>query len=114
MLQFNKTHSAAEEYGRLAPQENSPEELLEHLLSILRRQYLVILFVSVLTIALALVYVVTAAPRFMAVATMFIDRGRIQPFAQQQQILVDNPMDSAAIRKPTPRFLSNLTRSRFQ
>src|SRR3984885_13408872 len=97
MLQFNKTHAVAEDYRRLPPEENSPAELLEHLLGIVRRQYLVILFVGVLTMALALIYVVTATPRFMAVATMFIDRGKVQPFAQQQQMLVDSPMDSAAI-----------------
>lgn len=97
MLQFNKTHPDAEDYRRLAPEENSPTELLESLLAILRRQYAVILFVSVLTMALALIYVVTAAPRYMAVATMFIDRGKVQPFAQQQQILIDNPIDSGAI-----------------
>ena len=97
MLQFNKTHSAAEDYRRLAPEESSPAELLEQLLGIVRRQYLVILFVGVLITALALIYVVTATPRFMAVATMFIDRGKVQPFAQQQQILIDNPIDSSAI-----------------
>ena len=97
MLQFNKTHSAAEDYRRLPPEQTSPAELLEHLLGIVRRQYLVMLFVGVLTTALGLIYVVTATPRFMAAATMFIDRGKVQPFAQQQQILIDNPMDSAAI-----------------
>jgi succinoglycan biosynthesis transport protein ExoP len=99
MLQFNKTHPAGEGYRRPGPEPevNSPTELLEHLLGIVRRQYLVILFVGLLTVALGLVYVVTATPRYMAVATMFIDRGRVQPFAQQQQILIDNPIDSAAI-----------------
>ena len=96
MLQFNKTHPATEDYRRLAPEENSPAELLEHLLGIVRRQYAVILFVGVLTMALALIYVVTATPRFMAVATMFIDRGKVQPFSQQQ-ILIDSPIDSTAI-----------------
>ena len=28
---------------------------------------------------------------------MFIDRGKVQPFAQQQQILIDNPINSGAI-----------------
>jgi succinoglycan biosynthesis transport protein ExoP len=97
MLQFNKTRSAADDYRRLPPEQTSPAELLEHVLGIVRRQYLVILFVGVLIMALGLIYVVTATPRFMAVATMFIDRGKVQPFAQQQQILLDNPIDSAAI-----------------
>jgi succinoglycan biosynthesis transport protein ExoP len=96
MLQFSK-RNVAEDYRRLSPQENSPVELLEHLLGIVRRQYLVILFVAALTMALSLIYVFTATPRFMAVATMFIDRGRVQPFAQREQILIDNPIDSAAI-----------------
>jgi succinoglycan biosynthesis transport protein ExoP len=96
MLQFNKTHPAAEDHRRLAPEETSSAELLEYLLNILRRQYLVIVFVGVLAVALALIYVVTATPRFTAVATMFIDRGKVQPFTQQQ-ILVDNPLDSSAI-----------------
>ena len=97
MLQFNKTHPAAEDYRRVAPKESSPTEFLEHHLGIVRRQYLVILFVGLLTMALALTYLVTATPRFMAVATMFIDRGKVQPFAQQQQILIDNPINSAAV-----------------
>ena len=97
MLQFNKIHPTREDYRRLASEENSTAELLEQLLGTVRRQYWVILFVGALTMALALIYVVAATPRFMAVATMFIDRGKVQPFAQQQQILIDNPMDSAAI-----------------
>ena len=97
MLQFNRRPPAAEDYRRLTPEETSPSELLEHLLGIVRRQYAVILFVGLLTLALALIYVVTATPRFMAVATIFIDRGKVQPFAQQQQMLVDNPIDSSAI-----------------
>jgi succinoglycan biosynthesis transport protein ExoP len=97
MLQFNKTHSAVEDYRRLPPEETSTAELLEHLLNVVRRQFLVILFVGVLTVALGLIYVVSATPRFMAVATMFIDRGKVQPFGQQQQMLIDNPIDSSAI-----------------
>jgi succinoglycan biosynthesis transport protein ExoP len=97
MLQISKTHSAAEDYAPAGSESSSPAELLESLLGILRRQYVVILFVSALTMALAFVYVVTATPRFMAVATMFIDRGKVQPFAQQQQVLVDNPIDAGAI-----------------
>ena len=79
MLQFNKTHSAGEDYGRVSAGTSSPAELLENLLGILRRQYAVILFVGVLTMALALIYVVTATPKFTAVATMFIDRGKFNP-----------------------------------
>ena len=97
MLQFNKTHPGAEDYRRVAPEENSPAELLEHLLGIVRRQYLVILFVRVLTMALALIYVVTATPRFMGVATMFIDRGKVQPFAQREQISSIIRSNSSAI-----------------
>ena len=97
MLQLNRTHSAGEDYGPVAPDTSSPAELFENLLGILRRQYAVILFVAALTMALALIYVVTATPKFTAVATLFIDRGKLQPFAQQQQILIDSPIDSAAI-----------------
>jgi polysaccharide biosynthesis transport protein len=97
MLQVSKAHSAAEDYGHVAaPEANSPAELVENLLGIVRRQYAVMLFVSVLTVALALIYVVKATPKFTAVATMFIDRGKVQPFTQQQ-MLVDNPIDSGAM-----------------
>jgi succinoglycan biosynthesis transport protein ExoP len=97
MLQVSKAHSAAEDYGHVAaPEANSPAELVENLLGIVRRQYAVILFVSALTIALALIYVVKATPKFTAVATMFIDRGKVQPFTQQQ-MLIDNPIDSGAM-----------------
>src|ERR1700722_4601144 len=97
MLQFNKAHSAAEDYGHVAaPEANSPAELVESLLGVVRRQYAVMLFVSVLTIALALIYVVKATPKFTAVATMFIDRGKVQPFTREQ-MLVDNPIDSGAM-----------------
>ena len=86
MLQFSKTHSAAEDYGRAARRKQTRlRNCLENLLGIVRRQYAVMLFVSALTMALAFIYVVTATPRFMAVATMFIDRGKVQPFTQQQQ-----------------------------
>jgi succinoglycan biosynthesis transport protein ExoP len=97
MLQFNKMPPATEDFRRFSPEENSPAELFDRLFGIVRRQYAVILFVAALTISLALIYVATATPRFMAAATMFIDRGKVQPFAQQQQILIDNPIDSGAI-----------------
>jgi polysaccharide biosynthesis transport protein len=97
MLQFNEAHSAAKDYGHVVPEANSSAETLENLLGILRRQYAVIVFVGVLTMALALIYVVTATPRYKAVATMFIDRGKVQPFAQQQQMVIENPIDSGAM-----------------
>jgi succinoglycan biosynthesis transport protein ExoP len=97
MLQFNKMPPTTEDFRRLSPEENSPAELLDHLFGVMRRQYAVILFVAALIISLAFIYVATATPRFAAVTTMLIDRGKVQPFSQQQQILIDNPIDSAAV-----------------
>ena len=103
MLQVTKTASA-EEHDPGEPQTASPAELVGLIFGVLRRHLLLILSVSLLAITLALSYLAVAPARFTAVATLLIDRGKVQPFAQQQQVYVDSPIDSAAIESQIQIF----------
>ena len=95
MLQNNKPIS----FGRAnpsAPDFSSPAELLESFVHFLRQQYGVILSVSLLTMAIGVIYLVTTPSSFTAVATMLIDTRKAQSF-QQQPLYSDAQIDSASI-----------------
>ncbi|MGQ2184224.1 AAA family ATPase [Bradyrhizobium barranii] len=74
----------------------SAAEGLNRLVGFLQRQYLIILITALSILALGLVYVVTAPPRFTAQTTLIIDTRKVQLF-QQQSILGDIPIDSASV-----------------
>ena len=92
MLQFNKDRSAAERQ----PELESAEQLLESFVGFTRRQLPVIAFVALLTLALGLVYVITAPASYTAQAKLLIDSRKVQLF-QQQSVLGDIPIDSASV-----------------
>ena len=95
MLQPNKTHS---EIGREAalPEFVSGTETLQTFISFVRRQLPVIAFITLLSIALGLIYVITARPSFTAQAQLMIDARKMQVF-QQQSIMGDIPIDTAQV-----------------
>ena len=97
MLQVSKSPSVTEDYEPAASPGSSPLELLELVFGVLRRHLVLILAACVLTTLLALAYLAITPERFTAFATLLIDRGKVQPFGQQQQVYVDSPIDSAAI-----------------
>ncbi|WP_445216155.1 polysaccharide biosynthesis tyrosine autokinase [Bradyrhizobium sp. Pa8] len=74
----------------------SAAEGLNRFVGFLQRQYLIILITALSILALGLVYVATAPPRFTAQTTLIIDTRKVQLF-QQQSILGDIPIDSASV-----------------
>ena len=74
----------------------SGAETLQSFLSFVRRQFAVILFVTLLALALGVIYVATARPSYTAQAQLLIDARKVQVF-QQQSVLGDNPIDTAQV-----------------
>src|SRR5665647_887056 len=95
MLQKNITQS---EINRepAAPEIESGAETLQFFVSFVRRQFPVIAFLTLLVIALAVIYLITARSSFTAQAQMMIDAHKLQVF-QQQSILGDVPIDTAQV-----------------
>jgi succinoglycan biosynthesis transport protein ExoP len=60
------------------PEGSSPSELIDFFRLILHREYIVILSIMFLTIALGAAYVFITPPTYTARATMLIERGKVQ------------------------------------
>ena len=95
MLQANKIRSDISSEP-MALETLSGAETLQTFLGFARRQFSVILFVTLLALALGVVYVATARPSYNAQAQLLIDARKVQVF-QQQSILGDNPIDAAQV-----------------
>ena len=95
MLQTSKTQTpfTRDPVGQEMP---SAAETLRNFASFVRRQIPVIVFVTILALALGLVYCMTARPMFSAQAQLLIDARKLQVF-QQQSILGDIPIDTAQV-----------------
>ena len=74
----------------------TPSETLQTILDFISRRYREIGFAAAITIALAVIYLLTATPSYTAAASMLIDSNKIQLF-QQQSVFNDLPMDEAAV-----------------
>src|ERR1700730_7139050 len=96
MLQINKPPTLTVADRALAPEYVSSAEVLASFIGFIRRQYPVILFVIVLTIGVALVYLFTTPPLYTAQAKMMIDTRKVQLF-QQQSVLGDIAVDSSTV-----------------
>jgi succinoglycan biosynthesis transport protein ExoP len=100
MLQLNKPRALespqAEDYGRPELEAASAAAVVEALFSVVRRQFAIIAFVSVLTVALGVLYLFVTPLTFKAEATLLIDRGKFleQP---KQQLFADAPVDAASV-----------------
>ena len=81
----------------------SGAETLQTFLGFVRRQFSVILFVTLLALALGVIYVVTARPSYTAQAQLLIDARKVQVF-QQQSILGRFSDRCGAGRKPGRSF----------
>jgi polysaccharide biosynthesis transport protein len=92
MLQTTKDQPALEREPEIA----LPEKTLEHFVSFVRRQFPVIVFVTLLGIALGAVYLLTTPPSYTAQAMLLIDSRKVNLF-QQQSILGDIPIDTASV-----------------
>ena len=95
MLQSNETPFDINR-APAAPEIPSGSETLQALVSFVRRQFPVIVFVTLLAIALGVMYVITARPSFTGHAQLLIDARKVQMF-QQQSILGDIPVDTAQV-----------------
>jgi succinoglycan biosynthesis transport protein ExoP len=95
MLQTQKTQSQFNGEPA-APEMLSAAESLQYILSFVRQQFHVIVFVTLLTSALGVIYLITAQPSFTAHAQLLIDAHKPQIF-RQQAILADTPIDTAEV-----------------
>ncbi len=92
MLQTTKDQPAVQR----EPEIVLPEETLESFVSFIRRQFPVIVFVTLLGLAFGVVYLITTPPSYTAQAMLMIDSRKVELF-QKQSILSDLPIDSASV-----------------
>lgn len=95
MLQSNKAQIEVNRQ-QTAPEIVSGAVVLQRFLTLVRRQSSVIIFVTVLSLALGSIYLMTARPSYTARAQLLIDARKVQMF-QQQSILGDIPIDTAQV-----------------
>jgi succinoglycan biosynthesis transport protein ExoP len=79
-----------------APDLMPGAEALEAFVGFARRQLIVIVFTTIMTLVLASIYVVNQRPMYFATAQLLIDARKVQMF-QQQSILSDAPIDTAQV-----------------
>jgi polysaccharide biosynthesis transport protein len=95
MLQANKVQSDTNSEP-MTLETSSGHATLQSFLSFVRRQFAVILFVTLLALALGVIYVATTRPSYTAQAQLLIDARKVQVF-QQQSVLGDSPIDAAQV-----------------
>jgi uncharacterized protein involved in exopolysaccharide biosynthesis len=71
-------------------------QIVDFALGLLRRQYAVIIFSSILTVALAGIYLKTATPTYMGQVKILLMNQK-GAFVQQQSLVTDAPIDSVQI-----------------
>jgi polysaccharide biosynthesis transport protein len=97
MLQTDKTITNERADGeRIARSALPSADTFKATVDFIRRRYLVIAFATAIAIALGLVYLITAAPKFTATSTMMIDTKKVQLFGQQS-IFSELPVDTSAV-----------------
>jgi len=96
MLQIDKVRPAVDP---AAPESDiaSPEELYASFIAFVRRQFPAIVFVMLLTLGLATVYIFTTPPRYTGEAVLIIDTHKLNLFQQQNSLNVDMPVDTAMV-----------------
>jgi polysaccharide biosynthesis transport protein len=96
MLQIDKARPAVEP-AALPSDLASPEELYAAFMAFVRRQFPVIVFVMLLTLGLAAVYIFTTPPRYTGEAVLIIDTHKLNLFQQQNSMGIDAPVDTAMV-----------------
>ena len=92
MLQTTNDQSAVQPELQTA----SPQETLARVVSFIRRQYLVIVLVTLLGIVLGVVYLITTPPSYTANAKLIIDSRKFNLLpVQQQAVMGDFPLDDS-------------------
>jgi succinoglycan biosynthesis transport protein ExoP len=96
MLQIDKTKGPIEP-AALAPDMASAEELYAAFIALVRRQFPTIVFVILLMLGLATVYIFTTPPLYTGEAVLIIDTHQSHLFQQQNTLSVDMPVDTAMV-----------------
>jgi succinoglycan biosynthesis transport protein ExoP len=96
MLQIDKTRPAVEPAAP-APDITSPQELYAAFNAFVRRQFPTIVFVMLLILGLATVYIFTTPPRYTGQAVLIIDTHKLNLFQQQGSLGLDMPVDTAMV-----------------
>ena len=91
-LQDTKTHSIIDDIQPLAPQQEGTAELVDWLIGLLRRQYLVILVVTMLAAGAGGIYLAVATPIYTAQTSVYIDLHK-NLIDQQQGIFGNDPIE---------------------
>ena len=91
MLQDDKTHAIADDIQAVIPQHEGLAELVDWVIGLLRRQYLVISFVAALGVAAGIIYLGVATPIYTAQTTVYIDL-HSNPINQQPGIFGNDPI----------------------
>jgi succinoglycan biosynthesis transport protein ExoP len=95
MLQIDKARPAVD-LPAPAPDIASPEELYSAFVAFVRRQFPAIVFVMLLMLGLATVYIFTTPPLYTGEAVLIIDTHKLNLFQQQNQG-IDAPVDTAMV-----------------
>ena len=96
MLQIDKSrHSIDSQPAQ--PSVVSAEELFKCYGAFVRRQFPVFLFVMLLSIVLATVYLFTTPPRYTGEAVLILDTNKLNFLQQQTPVGVDLPVDTALV-----------------
>ena len=98
MLQTQKSSSVPEpDMPVSVAEEAGLADMAAFAIGILRRQYLIILFTTLVATAIGVTYLRVTPPIYTAKAQIIIDRGK-SPFLQQQQaVFPDTPIDAAQV-----------------
>ncbi len=92
MLQDNKTRAIIDDIQPGVPQQEGLADLFDWAIALLRRQYLVVLFVAALGMGAGLIYLAVAKPLYTAETSLYIDPHK-NPLDQQRQIFGNDPIE---------------------
>jgi polysaccharide biosynthesis transport protein len=95
MLQTPKSSSGLD-MGALVQEEPGLADMASLAIGIIQRQYLIILFVTLVTSSMGVIYLRMTPPTYSAKAQIIIDRGKTV-FLQQQGVFPDTPIDYAQV-----------------
>lgn len=96
VLQGDQSRGLIGELAQDRADQGSAGELINFAFGLLRRQWMLILFVGVLGLAASLIYLKVTPPTYTAQAKVLFASSKPQ-FAQQQSILADSPFDQAQL-----------------
>jgi polysaccharide biosynthesis transport protein len=96
MLQTEKSSPAVDMPVPL-PEDEGLADMASLVIGIVRRQYLIILFVTLVTASIGATYLWITPPIYTAKAQILIDRSKSAFLQQQQTVFPDTPMDAAQV-----------------